>query len=287
LKSKRGYKKRSLGKQRIRRKRKSHPWSLVARVLGSAFVKIGILVAVLVILSGIFIFCYQFVMTSPFFSLKRLNITGVGRQEQRRISQLCDLRKGQNLLALKLNKIREILEKDPWIRRARVERQLPDTLNISVVREEPWAIVIGERLYYMNRWGEVFKEVAPGEPVDLPVVTGLSDLGSEAGQELRTVASLIGAIKKDREVIGVGNISEIHIDDAGHFSVYFEGIPSQVQMATTGLEIQLTKLGRLVRHLRQTGRIDKASRIDLGYSGGAVVSFRPGAMRAREVNRGA
>ena len=287
MKGKRGYKKKTLGRQKVRAKRKTRIWSLMARVLGSAFIKVAILVTVIVVLSAVFIYCYQFVLTSPFFSLRRLEITGVGGQEQRRIAQLCGLRKGQNLLALKLNKIRERLEKDPWIRKARVERQLPDTLYISVVREEPWAIVLGDKLYYMNRWGEIFKEVGYRESVDFPVITGLSDLGSEAGQELRAVASLIGAIKQRRGAIGVGSLSEVHIDDTGHLSLYFKGLPFEVQMATTGVELQLAKLRRLVRHLRQTGRIDQASRIDLGYSGGAVVSFRTGAMRAGRDNKGA
>ena len=238
--------------------------------------------AVVVTVSAILVYCYQFVTTSSFFALKHLVITGADKHEQEGIVRLCGLRKGQNLLALKLNQIRRRLEKDPWIRSARVERTLPDTLRISLVREEPWAIVRTEKLYYMNRWGEIFKEVARGEPVNLPVVTGLADLGSEAGEQLRQVASFIGVLKGRKGPISFANLSEVHIDSTGHFSVYFSGVPAEIQIGLPGLEIELAKLDRLISHLRKTGKIREANRIDLEYAGGAVVSFRPGYLAGGE-----
>jgi len=287
LKGKGASKRKALKKQRVRRKRKTRAWAWAARVLGSAFLRITVLLSVIILLSAVFIYCYQFVLTSPYFSLKSLKITGATKQEQQRIVKLCGLQRGQNLLALKLNEIRIVLEKDPWIRSARVERQLPNTLHISVVMEKPWAIVIAEKLYYMNGWGEIFNEVGAGEPVDLPVVTGLSDLGSEAGKELREVASLIRVLKKQRGLISFSNLSEVHINDTRHFSVYFKGIPAEIQMGPPNLELQLVKLRRLVRHLRKVGRINRANRIDLQYAGGAVVSFQPDTSQARRVNKGA
>ncbi len=239
--------------------------------------------AVVVTVSAILTYCYQFVTTSSFFALKHLIITGADKHEQERIIGLCGLRRGQNLVALKLNQIRTRLEKDPWIRSARVERMLPDTLHISVIREEPCAIVRAEKLYYMNKWGEIFKEVDPGEPVDFPVVTGLADLGSEAGEQLREVASFIQILKTQKGgPISFVNLSEIHIDNTRHFSVYFKGIPAEIQMGLPGLKIQLAKLYKLVKHLRKTGKIREANRIDLQYAGGAVVSFRSGYLTGGE-----
>ncbi len=282
MKSKKSRKNNTLTRQRVRRKRKPRPWVWGARVLGSAVLRITVLIGVVATVSTILIYCYQFVTTSSFFALKHLIITGVGRHNQEDIVKLCALRKGENLLALKLNQIRTRLEKDPWIRSARVERMLPDTLRISVVREEPCAIVRAEKLYYMNRWGEIFKEVARGEPVNLPVVTGLADLGSEAREQLRQVASFIEILKTRKGAINFASLSEVHIDSTGHFSVYFTGVPAEIQMGLPGLELQLAKLDRLISHLKKTGKIHEANRIDLEYPGGAVVSFRPGYLTGGE-----
>jgi len=287
LRRKGASKSRILKKQRVKRKKKSRAWAWAAKVLGSAFLRIAVLLSVIILLSAVFIYCYHFVLTSPYFSLNRIEITGAPMQEHQRIVKLCGLEKGQNLLALKLGEIRMALERDPWIRSARVERQLPNTLHISVVMEQPCAIVAAERLYYMNRWGEIFKEVGEGEPVDFPVVTGLSDLGSEAGEELKEVASLIRVLEKKRGLVSYTNLSEVHIEDPQYFSVYFKGIPAEIQMGPTNLELQLAKLRRIVRHLRSTGRINQASRIDLQYAGGAVVSFQSSTWQARRVNTGA
>lgn len=250
-------------------------WRVAARVLGSAFLRMGILLIAVALVSVIFVYCYQYVLTSPFFALEHVRIMGVGDSTKERLVRSCGLRKGQNILSLRLDEVRKKIEADPWIRSARVERELPDTLLISVVREEAWAIVVAEQLYYMNRCGEIFKNVEPHEPTDLPVITGVSDLGSEADEELKRVAVLLSMLKKEKDPISIRNLSEIHLSDPKNFSLYFKGIPAEIQMGTTGLKLQLAKLCRLIEHLRDTGRIKEASRIDLQYAGGAVVSFQP------------
>jgi len=275
LRGKRGIRKKTLGKQRVRRKKRSRVWVMTARVLGSTILKIGLGFAVVVLVSLVFIYSYHYVLTSPFFGLKQLNITGLDSKEQERLVKVCCLREGQNILALRLGELRKKIEADPWIRSARVERKLPGTLSISVVKEEPWAIVVSEDFYFMNRWGEIFKKVEGQDPVNLPVVTGLSDLGSEAGEELRQVASLLSILSAEKGAIGLMNLLEIHINDSRNFSLYFKGIPAEIQMGAMGLRIQVAKLRRLLRHLKDTGRMQEARRIDLQYAGGAVVSFYP------------
>jgi len=279
-------KRKALTKQRVKRKKGFRVWKMRARGVGSAIVKISVALSTVTLMSLIFVYCYHYVLTSPFFALERLNITGLDRKRHDSNIWTCGIKKGQNLLALKLNELRKKIESDPWIRSARLERRLPNTLCVSVVREEAWAIVVAEKLYYMNRWGEIFKEVEALEPVDLPIITGLSDLGSEAGEELKEIAALLNMLKNDKGPIGLSNLSEIHINDTRHFSVYFRGIPAEIQMGPAGLKVQLAKLRKLLRHLKNSGRIQEASRIDLEYAGGAVVSFQPARRSEWQAGRG-
>ena len=263
-------------KQRVRRKRRFRAVTWVARFISSAFVKLCFVFSLVTLISLLFVYSYHFLLSSPVFGLKRLEITGVDGRGKQRIMEQCDLRLGVNILALRLNDIKKKIEKDPWIRSARVERRLPDTIHISVVKEQVWAVVLAERLYYMNQWGEIFKEVEHNDSVDFPVVTGLSEVGSEAGGELKRVARVLYGLKKERGPLNLANLSEVHITDAEHFSLYFRGIPAEVQMGPGGVEIQLAKLHKLVRHLKRSGRLHEARRINLEYAGGAVVSFGKG-----------
>lgn len=116
----------------------------------------------------------QYMTTSPRFSIKNVQIDGAGRKTPQEIADLGELRLGENVFGVDLDAARRKIEADPWVDSATVTRKLPGSVFVTVVEHEPAALVaIDDKMFLASAAGEVFKELAPEDPVDLPVVTGI------------------------------------------------------------------------------------------------------------------
>ncbi|MGH2709664.1 MAG: cell division protein FtsQ/DivIB, partial [Actinomycetota bacterium] len=111
-------------------------------------------------------------LTSAFFAVREVRIEGSRSLPAEELRELAAIEMGDNLITLATDGIEDRLESDPWILRAGVQRDLPQTVVITVVERRPagWlddpdgsAIVAGD--------GTVL-ERSPNPPERLP------DLGS-------------------------------------------------------------------------------------------------------------
>jgi cell division protein FtsQ len=121
----------------------SHPLSQVARVLtwGAlgllAYGTIGWLVA------------------QPWFALRAIELeTPVAHVTEAQIRLVAERKVHGTFFTVDLERVRESIEKLPWVREARVERRWPDTLVVSVIEHVPLARWNEDAL--VNADGQVF-----------------------------------------------------------------------------------------------------------------------------------
>jgi cell division protein FtsQ len=265
--------------RRETKKRKREVLSTAWQVLcwaGSSFLKVSCLLVCLMMISVLFLAGYQFLLHSPYIRLERVEITGVENKVKRELLEISGLRSDMTLLAVDLRKLEQKLERHPWVRAVKAEKQYPHSLRITAVREEPWAVVSTGGLFYMNRSGNVFKEVEPAEPVDFPVITGEFDDEEQRERNLELAAYVLGVLERQGKEWMKEEISEIHLRNAGNVSLYFRSLPAMVQVSVPDLEKKIDDLNRVVEHLRETRQVEKVTGINLHYRDGAVVSFRRG-----------
>ena len=74
------------------------------------------------------------------FSVQALYLEGRNRTSMEEIDKAMAIKKGDPILQLNLNDVRERLEKIESVKFAAVERSLPDTLHIRIVEREPAAM---------------------------------------------------------------------------------------------------------------------------------------------------
>src|SRR3990167_7147513 len=78
--------------------------------------------------------------------------------------RLSGVKKGDNIVALSLAKVRQDLLRYPWIREVRLSRRIPTRLLVWVEEQEPVALLEYQEsasstaLYLVNREGVVFKK---------------------------------------------------------------------------------------------------------------------------------
>jgi cell division protein FtsQ len=237
------------------------------------YVVVAVLAAVIPML---IIHGYRFVMQSPNFNVKHVRVEGQNRLSVAEVMEAAGVARGPNLLALEQDLVAARLVKHPWIKSAKVARELPDRLVITVREREPVAQLALGALYLVDRKGEVFKRVEAGENFDWPVFTGLvrEDLDDDAPDDrAATVRRLIrGAIslleswrRIDRS--NMMPLAEVHLDPLFGFSVVLAGNSPQgagavIHLGMGELSPKIDKLAVVLADARRRGVSIASVRLD-------------------------
>jgi cell division protein FtsQ len=272
-------KKRSvLRHQAVKRrgKRDFHTLFRMVRLVGSGLVKALVLLTALVVISLSFLAMYHYLLSSPYLKLQQVAMTGADEEIRRDLIKMGNLIPGVSLLALNLDRLQQKMEAHPWVRSIRLEREFPHALIVEVEQQVPRALVVMDKLFYMNRLGEVFKEVADCEAMDLTVVTGVTGQQSKLAEQLRRAAEVMRALESEEGPWSLNGLSEIHFSQDGNISLYFKHLSAEIKLAREDTGRNVEELKKVVKHLSQAGRIDQVTSIDLNDLNGAVVSFRKG-----------
>jgi cell division protein FtsQ len=259
--------------KRKKRKKPSRLWKLIVLVSTSTL-KLSFLLVGLTVLSLLFLSVYQYLLTSPYIRLEQVLIEGVEKELKHELREMSQLTTDTSLLAIRLNDVKKELEKHPWIQTIHVERRFPHTLVIQAKKEQPRAMVVTDRLYYMNRSGKIFERVDPTDDVDFPLITGVSMTVEEMEKQLQLAAHVLRELEGEKGTWSLQELSEIHLEKEGHASLYFRSLPAAIVLDGTQMEKKMGDLKRLVQHLEKTGQIRMVKRINLDYTDGGVVSLR-------------
>lgn len=149
---------------------------LLARMAG-ALAALKLLVGVVLVVGASAAVAWgarRYVLTSPRFAVKTIAVEGASRTTPETIAEAGGIAVGDNVLAADLDHVARKIEAEPWVATATVRRKLPGTLMVTVAEHEPAvAVAVGGELFLATRDGVVFKKLEPGDPSDLPLVTGV------------------------------------------------------------------------------------------------------------------
>ncbi len=267
-----------LKQQSVKRKngtRFSELWR-TTRSVGSWCLKASALAAGLAGISLLFVTLYSYLLTSPYIRLEQVEVMGVDEGMKKDLQEMSGLNFELSLLAINVDEVQKKLEKHPWVREVEVEKQFPHALMIRVEKEEPRALVAAGELYYLNRFGKMFKEVGSGEAVDFPIITGVSSDEMDRERQVGLSLKIFQFLESQKDPWSLKNLSEIHVKKDGDVSLYFSFLPVAVKLRAQNLESKMEELKKVVEHLNSTGRIHMVKAIHLNYGEGTVVSFKKG-----------
>jgi cell division septal protein FtsQ len=175
------------------------------------------------------------------FSISDIDLQTDGVIATEPLRQWAGIRKGQNLLALDLARVKRNLELVPFIQSASVERILPHTLRIRVCEREPVAQIMMSRLrvgggleqlvYYLDSEGWVMVPLNPrqratpqSQPDQLPLISGIKEVQVGHAVEMPQVKAALQLIEAfDRSPMGT--VTELRKIDVS---------ASEVLVTTTG-----------------------------------------------------
>lgn len=226
-------------------------------------------------ISLVLLYFYHYLQTTPYLRLEHVEVTGVDDETSKKLIQICRLDSYSNLLFLDVEEMQQRMEEYPWVRSVKVEKQLPHTLLVHAERHKPMALVVMDGVYYMNQYCEVFKPVDASDDLNFPVVTGVNRDEPGAIIKLRRAVEAINILKTCKEPWSLNELSEINVMHE-EISLYFNHLPVAISVVSRELSDKMDGLIRITKHLKDNGRIDRVTGINLNISDGAMVSFKKG-----------
>jgi cell division protein FtsQ len=220
-------------------------------------------------------------LLSVFVACGLLSLTGVGAWQLlslpvNRVAVTGDLKqvKRDELMAvisdsisggflwLDLQAVRAPVEALPWVHRAVVRRQWPDSIEVQVIEQR--VIAAWGDSAYLNHAGEVFR------PASAVTVDGLPLLSGPAGSQGR-VMTKYQQVQERLQTLGL-RVSALQLDARGGLRATLSG-GAELVFGRDDLDGKLDRLEAIYR-AQSLSRRAQLARVDLRYSHGAAVAWR-------------
>lgn len=200
--------------------------------------------------------------TRPEFAIRAVRLGATPHISEARLRQLAGVEPGQNLFTVDLNEVRRRVAQDPWVRSARVRRELPATISVEVEEREAAALLALEALYLVEPSGAVFKRATAEEALGHPVITGIGrDFFLEAREESAgLLREALAAHRTYEETARLPSgerrrppLGELHVDAINGLLLYTQsgtairlgrGEPAELQRRLRRLDVVLAALQR-------------------------------------------
>jgi cell division protein FtsQ len=149
------------------------------------------------------------VVNSAFFDIRDVRVHGARTISEGEILRLASIRDGANLIMLDTGQVASRLLRDPWIREAVVERDLPTTAVIRVVERRPGGWVEGPEGFAVVAGDGTILETASAVPSRLPSLgpwSGSPVVGERVGGfdgPLRITSAMVASLLRQIEAASV------------------------------------------------------------------------------------
>ncbi len=195
------------------------------------------------------------VRTSPAFATRTVRVEGRARLSEREVLEAAGLAVGRNAFETSPEQAAERLRDHPWIASAHVERRLPGSFVVQLRERRAVAVLALGALYLVGEDGAVFKRVAVGDPVDLPVITGVERERFTVDRAWRTSLLLeVVAMLHDWRGAGLQRsapVGEVHVETDGGLSLYVGSDALHARLGRGPFREKLSRLRRVLERLAQ------------------------------------
>jgi cell division protein FtsQ len=200
------------------------------------------------------------------FAIRTITFEGLSRATADELLALSPVKPGDHLLLSDVDGMEAALERSPWVRHVEAHRRWPPALLVKVTERKAAALIDLGGLYLVDGQAEVFKRAAPGDGLDLPVITGISRAEFLARRSA-VVPVMAGALALARSWKTAGwdaavPLSEIHVDPWDGTTIYVGDEGTEVRLGSGDLPAKLSRLRQVLAALRADGKKAEVLHLD-------------------------
>lgn len=198
----------------------------------------------------------QHVRRAKAFETTTVELSGTQRLSRDQVLAAAGLAIGRNVFEVSPEQAEERLRSHPFIAEATVTRRLPGSYRIALREQELAAVLqVGEQLLLVGQDASVLKPLEPGDPVDVPVITG-ADEGRWARDVHYRASLLESAILLLHEYREAGlwaaeRVSEIHVEPDLGLSLFVGDDATAVRLGKGPYAKKLRRLRGIFDKLEQ------------------------------------
>ena len=234
-------------------------------------------IAIVAIMSIIFILCHDFLTQCDYFKAIDLTVEGANKLSYKQTIKQAQINEGMNIFSINLSTIRKNLLTHPWIAEAEVRRELPNVINIKIYEHKPLAILDLGRKFLINNHGEIFKEKTASDSDNLPVITGLefSDINVSAKSGsiyFNAVMDVLRLGQKSESIIPNRLIKKIQVDREIGITLYaFDGEKS-IKLGYNNFSGKYNRLRNVLYYINKQHGFQDFESIDLNNINRIVIN---------------
>lgn len=240
--------------------------------------RLASLFAVVAFMSCTFVFGYDLLTQSSFFSAADIRVTGATRLSRQQIVDHVGIHPGRNIFSINLVTTRKRLLAHPWIKEADVSREIPSGIAIHIKEYEPLAIIDMNHRFLIDRSGTIFKEWDENDPADLPVIAGLgiADLKVGDGPFSRPFGAIMSVLKlgqKTGSIIRIEQISRIEVDRDIGLTLHLKDRSGAIHLGYNDYPGKYKLLEKVQAYFKNNNRGSTLRSIDLNNPSRIVVNI--------------
>jgi hypothetical protein len=207
-----------------------------------------------------------------YFSVREIKVQGGDKIGGSGIVAMAGLSHGMNLWKIDPRDIENKIARHPWVKKVILRREFPHRIVIEVEERVPKAVLVLEKMHYVDPDGMIFKEIDPVDKTDYPFITGLksAELVSQP-QSFR---------QKLREAVGLSDlmaeelfpVSEIHFSAGGGVVLYPISHPVALDMGWGDWPEKIMRLRRVWNEWK--GKERHLLTLNAGFKHQVIVQLR-------------
>lgn len=228
--------------------------------------------SILLLLAGAIVF----ILTTPMFNIKKINITGTEQLTEEEILSLSGLNLNENIFKNSKSKIVNNIKQNPYAESVTIKRRLPDTLEITIKeRQKSYMLKFVNGYVYIDTQGYIL-DISDNK-LELPIISGYKTeegkitvgnrLNNEDLENLNNVLKITDSLLEIE--MTKNQITNIDISNKEDYTVYIESEKKTIHFGDA------SNLSNKILYVKAMIDSEKGTEGDIFVNGDLNNKFRP------------
>ncbi|MDP3278122.1 MAG: FtsQ-type POTRA domain-containing protein [Deltaproteobacteria bacterium] len=200
-------------------------------------------------------FVHRWAVSTPRFGAHEIELAGNTRSTREDVLNASEIHEGRNVLSIDARRAETRLRALPWVSSAHVTRRLPGSVRIELEERDAAALLSASGLYLVATDGSLIKRLAPGDPIDLPMISGIDRAlfaqdPELAKEHVRDALALLSDLAGS-SLAGRVRADEVHRDATGDLSMTLSDRGIYVWMGRGPYRAKMARLSAILGELER------------------------------------